>query len=444
MCPGCDPCDPDSQGRRRCFVKLTETAMKKLTPQKLGLSPGQRKTVMDDDLTGFGVRVSGTGHRSFFVTWGPPESRKKYTIGRWGVVSLEQARKKAKDLLAEARIGDAPVPRSRRLTVGGHATAWLEHAENRKKAPAADRRYMKDVKARWGSMPLVELTRDQVLEAMHDVRRATQQRHADKLQALDRQIQKAEAKGEDASKLTARRDRLADREHVGHTQANRFLASVRACFADAVAAGTIKANPAGGIKPFRENPPRARVLSEEEMGRLVKALDAETDPHVRTAFRLLIETGARRSEVLRARWSDFDLDAGLWRIPSPKAGHPQVAPLTKRTVALLSNTPRVGEWLVPGRDPAKHRADLVGPWRRLVKAAKLEGVTVHDIRRSFGLEIARKAGLHVASKLLRHADVRVTERVYAPLGIDDLRKAAEEAQRVEGGEVVDFPTVGGA
>ena len=48
------------------------------------------------------------------------------------------------------------------------------------------------------------------------------------------------------------------------------------------------------------------------------------------------------------------------------------------------------------------------------------------MRRTFGLHVAKAAGLHVASKLLRHGDVRITEKVYAPLGLDDLRTALEK------------------
>ena len=87
-------------------------------------------------------------------------------------------------------------------------------------------------------------------------------------------------------------------------------------------------NPAMGIRNFREAPPRARVLSDAEFARVVEAFEAIPDPHVRAAFVLLLDTGARKSEALCARWEDFDLEAGIWRIPSPKAGRPQVVPRT--------------------------------------------------------------------------------------------------------------------
>jgi integrase len=172
------------------------------------------------------------------------------------------------------------------------------------------------------------------------------------------------------------------------------------------------------------------------MTRVLKAIDEEEDMHVRAAFKLLIETGARRSEVLRARWEDIDFEQGLWRIPSPKAGRPQVQPLLDSTLALLSNLQRTtSPYVIAGRFPDRPRSDLKKAWERIREAAGVQDIRVHDLRRTFGLRVAKAAGLHAASKLLRHTTVRETERVYAPLGIDDLRSAlmkAHEPNRYHG------------
>lgn len=97
------------------------------------------------------------------------------------------------------------------------------------------------------------------------------------------------------------------------------------------------------------------------MGRVLEAISTVPDPHLRAAFTLLIETGARGSEVLRARWVDMDLDGRLWRLPRPKSGKPQVVPLADSTVAMLRNLVRVGPWVVPGLKPTKPRSDLKNP-----------------------------------------------------------------------------------
>ena len=78
------------------------------------------------------------------------------------------------------------------------------------------------------------------------------------------------------------------------------------------------------------------------------------------------------------------------------------------------------------------------PFDEISKATGIEDVRIHDIRRSFGLRIARTAGLHVASKLLRHHSVTQTERAYAPLGLDDLREALKKANEAQPAKVVDI------
>ena len=136
------------------------------------------------------------------------------------------------------------------------------------------------------------------------------------------------------------------------------------------------------------------------------------------------------SEVLHAKWEDMDLDQGLWRIPRPKSGRAQVQPLSPNSVVLLAQLPKQSIYIIPGRKQDRPRSDLQKPWAFIKEKAKLKGVTIHDIRRTFGLQIAKAKGLHVASKLLRHSDIRVTERHYAPLGIDELREALVEREKV--------------
>jgi integrase len=194
----------------------------------------------------------------------------------------------------------------------------------------------------------------------------------------------------------------------------------------------VPVNVAMRVRPLPENPPRQRVLDDDELGRALEAVASLTDPYVRLAFILLIETGARLSEVLHARWADIDLEGKLWRLPSPKSGKPQVIPLPDSTCAAIRNVARLGPYVIPGQSGNAPRSDLKRPWNLIRESAELSDCNIHDLRRSFGLRVARAAGLHVASKLLRHSTVRVTESVYAPLGIDELRKASNKAARVVG------------
>jgi integrase len=70
-----------------------------------------------------------------------------------------------------------------------------------------------------------------------------------------------------------------------------------------VPAGTL--NPAAGIERFHEER-RRRFVTAEEMPRLAKAIDSESNPFIRNALWLLLLTGLRRNELLKSQWADID------------------------------------------------------------------------------------------------------------------------------------------
>lgn len=383
-------------------IKLTKRVVDAL-PIPLA---GKRATAYDAELRGFGATKHSTGQTTFFVEW----SHRRMAIGTHGPLTVEQARKEALRVLAGISRGQDPLEErhaAREVPVfSAWAKEYLEDVRRRKRSRKSireDERLLNLAVAAWGKRPLTAIT-------TRDVERYFQRR--------------------------------ADKH--GHTTANRWLACVRTCFEHAWRAERITENPAARVRPLPENPPRSRVLTDDELGKVIAELEKLKDPHVRLAFELLLTTGARKSEVLRARWEDLDLGDSLWRLPDTKSGRPQVIPLPQATAAMLRNTPKVGPWVVPGRDQDKPRDDLRKPWAKLRTAAGCPDVTIHDVRRTFGLHAAKSAGLHVASKLLRHSTVRITEQVYAPLGMDDLRKATEavgrtrakviKLRRKEGGE----------
>ena len=365
---------------------------KKNIDRELAAYTGGDLVIHDAELRGFMLRVRGK-RRTFQVRYGGRRNRQRVILGEYGELIADDARTEALKVLGDAAKGLDPAAarraRRRPSTFGAWVDEYLEDVRQRKKRPREDERFLGWAKRRWGNKAVEKITAEDVERVFRLL-------------------------ASDGHKITA----------------NRWLASVRACLQKAWRLEKIPSNPAMKVRPLPENTPRDRVLTDEELDRLQDAIAAIQHPHVRLAFTFLLATGARVSEVLAARWRDIDLAAGEWRIPSPKAGHPQTVPLPRELVAFLSRTPRVGPYLVPGHnDPMQPRPDLKKPWDQLRKAAELEDLHLHDLRRTFGLRVARKAGLHVASKLLRHADVRVTERVYVPLGLAELRKASEKQAR---------------
>lgn len=396
---------------------------RKLTKRTIdGLPKPEKATGVcyyDTDLAGFGIRVFPSGRKKFFVEYGPETRRRRMTIGAYGVLSLDEAKQKAKLLHASVIDGDDPLDdRQARRTVpsfGAWADEYMSGIRLRKKRPEIIEQHLELAKRRWRNMVLDSINQRDVETVMRSIR--------------------------ERGRTARKGPRGCPDELKGHTTANRWYTSIRACFQGAVDAGLIQVNPAAGISKFKESPPRDRVLTDDELNRFLEALNGETDSYTRAAFQMMIETGARLSEVLHARWIDIDVEQELWRIPSPKSGNPQRIPLPRTTVKLLQQLDPIGPYVIPGRDPFKPRHDLKGPWERIKKNARLIGVRIHDIRRTFGFEVARRHGLHIASKLLRHSSVRITETVYAPLGLAELKKATDQVSRRRG-KVLKFEVTG--
>ncbi len=364
--------------------------------------------LFDSDQHGFGVQVFPSGAKTFIFYYGPPNRRRQLTIGRYGPLTLAQAREVAR--VAAGKVAMGVDPQDQKVE-GRKATAqtfklwvaeYLALIREKKAHVRSDEHFLAFAVKRMGTLPLTKITTE-------DIERLVE-------------LVKVEGLGPSA--------RWKGRNPSRTTTANRFLASIRACLAHAWRRGLIPTNPALRIRPFPENPPRQRVLNDDELGRALIAVSRLDDPFERAAFTLLIETGARTSEVLRATWADFDLDGKLWRIPRPKSGRTgEQIPLADSTVEMLRALPRVegSPFIVPGLKPEKPRADLKRPWQAVRVAAKVPDVNLHDLRRTYGLAIARTAGVHVASRLLRHSNVAITARVYSPLGIDELSKATNAA-----------------
>jgi integrase len=165
----------------------------------------------------------------------------------------------------------------------------------------------------------------------------------------------------------------------------------------------------------------SHVESEPRRGRLTEALAQDRNQDIADALRLLLLTGARRNEVLHARWEQFDLKAGIWSKPHgmTKQQREHVVPLSAPARQLLhrlyeqqsSHMP----WVFPGRDNAKPRRDMNYAWKRICKRAGIHGLRIHDLRHSYASHLVNAGfGLPVISQLLGirkfrpRADMRIS------------------------------------
>jgi len=149
---------------------------------------------------------------------------------------------------------------------------------------------------------------------------------------------------------------------------------------------------------------------------------------------MLILTGARKREVLDARWEDFDFERRLWRIHTTKLGKPRFIPMSDGVINLLESVPRHDcEWVFPNPKTLKPYVSFWYSWDSARREADLEGVRIHDLRHSYASFLVNAGRtLYEVQRLLGHTQIKTTQR-YAHLSQDTLLAAANAATKAVGG-----------
>ena len=221
------------------------------------------------------------------------------------------------------------------------------------------------------------------------------------------------------------------REGSGRYEANRLRAVLSKMFTLAIQQGVRADNPCKGVERYHEDQ-RWTYLTEQDVWALLDACDRHPDPSAACAVRLLLYTGARLQEVVKASWDQFDLDGGTWEKPShhTKTKLRHRVRLSKIALSMLrqmrAEDPS-GTFLFPGRKQGAPRADLNRPWKSICEAAGLSGYRRHDLRRTTAsFMLSEGADLATVGKTLGHTQTSTTAR-YAHLFEDVMQEGVDRA-----------------
>jgi integrase len=222
-------------------------------------------------------------------------------------------------------------------------------------------------------------------------------------------------------------------------RANRVLALISKMMNLAVQPWRMRPdNPAKGVVRFPEER-RERWLSAEELRRLCDALDAVPSQRTADAIRLLMLTGARRSEVLKAEWEHIEFDNQRWTKPAAytKQKKTEYVPLSAPALALLARLKEQAlpgaRFVFPGDAEGKPLQEIRRTWLTACAAAGIEGVRLHDLRHTYASHLVSSGlSLEIVGRLLGHTQVATTKR-YAHLADSPLREATERFGALVGG-----------
>jgi len=362
--------------------------------------PEKGKVYYHDARTkGLCVCVRATGSVTFeYYAWISARPR-RIRLGRFPDLPIDAARKAAVELAGEVARGRDPAAERREKREAPtlrelFAHWWTHHSKPHKRTWRDDKRVFDKYCSKLHSRRLTDIRKAEVQKWMSDVG-----------------------------------------ERHGPYMANRAVALLSVMFNAAEELGFDGPNPCARIRKFKETS-RQRYLQPSEMRPFFQALAGE-EPLWRDFFLTALFTGARRGNVAGMRWEDINLEAATWFLPGEvtKAGEPIVVVLPPPAVEILkARREAVGDspWVFPAKRKCG-QGRVVDPrkaWKRVIEAAGITDLRMHDLRRSLGSwQAAAGTSLAVIGKSLGHRDHKATQ-VYARLQLDPVRASVNAA--VEG------------
>lgn len=366
---------------------LTDKLVRNLEPPGHG-----QRIVHDRDVKGFGVRITAGGTRAFVITYWNRGRPRRFTIGNYPAWTMTAARSEAKALRCRIDRGEDIMAASRGApTVRDLAEKYRMEYLPRKR-PHSQRRDWRmlesDVLPAIGRLKVAEITFSHIY-------------------AIHRTVTKR-----------------------APIRANRVLAMLSKMFALAIRPYEMcSGNPCIGIQRNPESP-RHRFLSAAELARLGTALAAEPNQTAAAVIRFLSLTGARLGEVLAATWSQIDFDAGAWTKPAAATKQGRMhrvvlsAPALELLACMYTEASRPDGFVFAGAGgrplSPPHRC-----WRRVVQAAGIEDVRLHDLRHTYAsIAVSGGASLALIGGLLGHTQAQTTMR-YSHL-LDEPQRAVTD------------------
>jgi integrase len=366
----------------------------------------------DRKATGFGVRSYPGGSKSFFIDYRLDGRQRRFTIGPFPRWSVTAAREEAKELRKAIDRGEDPAGNKR----------------VRREAPT-----IQDLIDRYIAEHLPTKTQD-------EVRTADEKRMLNLIgEHLGKHTKVADVHDGDVRDMHRKLTELR-----APVRANRILAITSKAFSlslssmageDSPWRNAAQGNPCKGVKRNPEEG-RERFFDKGELERIADALAAY--PGVAAdCVRLIMFTGCRPIEAMKATWPQFDKTPGSWEKPSAHTKQRKVhkVPLSPPALQLIQRLRKERKsegWVFLGDKKGEPLKALWHVWHFVREHAQLKKdeqgreARAYDLRHTFAsVGAGGGLGLPIIGKLLGHTQARTTQR-YAHIADDPLREAANK------------------
>ena len=341
---------------------------------------GKRRTdYWCDQISGFVLSVRESGGATWSLRYLQNGRQRDHKIGRYGEISFDQARKAARRIRAEVVLGGDPMAeRQEKRAVITYAALSVMHLEFSKPRirsfESLEMIIRRHLLPRWGRLRLDEITPQVIAKWL------------------------GEKSEEGLAPATVEKIRVV----FGRSFELARQWSIP---------GADK-NPVRGVRGPKFDNARQRFLSIEESNRLLHAAGQSQNVQLRPLIALLLLTGARLGELVKAQWKDVDLERRSWLIPVAKT-KPRYLPLARAAVEILENLPRFENcpWVIPNPETRRPFVSVKHAWQKTRRDARLCDVRLHDLRHTHASQLANSGiSLLTISILMGHRDLASTKR----------------------------------